>query len=57
MVENWSVSEDKLIYTFTLRPGLKWHDGTPVVPADCIASIARWGKRDPLGQKLMESVD
>jgi peptide/nickel transport system substrate-binding protein len=57
MVDNWSISEDKLIYTFALRAGLKWHDGTPVVPADCIASIARWGKRDPLGQKLMESVD
>ncbi|MBV9521556.1 MAG: ABC transporter substrate-binding protein, partial [Alphaproteobacteria bacterium] len=57
MVESWTESEDKLAYTFTLRPGLKWHDGLPVTPADCIASIARWGKRDALGQKLMEAVD
>jgi peptide/nickel transport system substrate-binding protein len=57
MVESWKVSEDKLTYTLTLRSGLKWHDGAPVLPADCIASIARWGKRDPLGQKFMDAVD
>src|SRR6185312_8927563 len=40
----------------TLRDGLKFHDGLPVLPADCIASITRWGKRDVFGQKLMETV-
>src|SRR5258707_12714853 len=35
MVETWTVSEDGLVYTFTLRPGLKWHDGAPVTAADC----------------------
>ena len=57
MVERWTVSDDKLTYSFTLRVGLKWHDGTPVRAADCVASIERWGKRDTLGQKLLESVD
>lgn len=57
MVDTWKESDDKLSYTFTLRPGLKWHDGSPVRAADCIASIARWGKRDPFGQKLMDAVD
>jgi peptide/nickel transport system substrate-binding protein len=57
MVDTWKLSDDKLTYTFTLRDGLKWHDGAPVTPADCIASIARWGKRDALGQKLMAAVD
>lgn len=57
MVDTWTVSEDKLKYSFTLRDGLKWHDSAPVTAADCIASIARWGKRDSLGQKLMEAVD
>ncbi len=54
MVDTWKVSADGLTYTFTLRPGLKWHDGAPVRSADCIASIQRWGKRDGMGQKLMD---
>ena len=55
MVDRWTVSDDKLTYRFTLRDGLKWHDGQPVRAADCVASIERWGKRDTLGQKLMEA--
>jgi len=57
MVDKWTLSDDKLTYNFTLRPGLKWHDGTPVLAADCVASIQRWAKRDPFGQKMMDSVD
>src|SRR5690349_12403048 len=56
MVDRWSASDDKLTYSFVLRDGLKWHDGQPVRAADCIASIERWGKRDTLGQKLIEAV-
>ncbi len=56
MVDHWKVSDDKLTYTFTLRDGLKWHDGQPVRAVDCVASIERWGKRDPFGQKMMEAV-
>jgi peptide/nickel transport system substrate-binding protein len=51
---DWKVSDDKLIYTFTLRDGLKWHDGTPVTTEDCVASLKRWGKVDSMGQKLMD---
>src|SRR5205085_12226963 len=50
---DWKVSDDKLTYTFTLRDGLKWHDGVPVTADDCVASLQRWGKRDGMGQKLM----
>src|SRR6202048_815773 len=56
MVDRWTASDDKLTYKFTLRDGLKWHDGQPVRAADCVASIERWGKRDPLGQKLIEAI-
>ena len=55
MVDSWKVSADGLTYTFTLRDGLRWHDGKPVTSEDCIASIQRWGKRDGMGQKLMEN--
>src|SRR2546423_1507592 len=50
---DWKVSDDKLTYTFTLRDGLKWHDVAPVTAEDCVASLQRWGKRDGMGQKLM----
>src|SRR5262249_16873820 len=56
MVDRWTVSKDQLSYTFTLRDGLKWHDGQPVRAADCVASIARWGKRDSFGHKFLEAV-
>ena len=51
---DWKISDDKLTYTFTLRDGLKWHDGTPVTAEDCVASLKRWGKADGMGQKLMD---
>lgn len=54
MVDTWTISDDNLVYTFTLRDGLMWHDGTPVTSEDCIASIKRWGARDSMGQKLMD---
>ena len=53
MLEGWKVSDDKLVYTFTLRDGLKFHDGAPVTSEDCIASIKRWASRDAMGLKLM----
>ena len=56
MVDTTEVSADKLTYTFTLRDGLKWHDGQPVTAEDCVASIKRWAARDAVGQKLMTFV-
>jgi peptide/nickel transport system substrate-binding protein len=54
MVENWTVSDDKLIYTFKLRDGLKWHDGQRLRAADVVASVKRWGVRnDSYGQALL----
>jgi peptide/nickel transport system substrate-binding protein len=53
MVDRTNVSPDKMKYTFTLRDGLKWHNGEPVVSEDCVESLKRWGKRDRFGQLLM----
>ncbi|CAH2604563.1 ABC transporter substrate-binding protein [Rhodovastum atsumiense] len=47
---SWTVSPDGKTYTFTLRDGLAWHDGTPVTAEDCVASLGRWSKVDKLGQ-------
>ncbi len=57
MLEKWEVSDDGLKYTFTLRDGLRWHDGSPVVAEDAVASLNRWAKRDTMGQKLMDFTD
>lgn len=57
MVDKYTASPDNKVWTFTLRPGLKFHDGAPVTSQDVIASLARWGKRDTLGQKMYEAMD
>jgi len=54
---SWQVSDDGKIYTFTLRDGLRWHDGEPVTAEDCVASIARWAQVDTTGQVLMPMVE
>src|ERR1700719_2482978 len=36
MIEAEEVSSDGLTWTFRLRPGLKWHDGTPVLAKDAV---------------------
>src|SRR3954462_15464009 len=38
MVESEEVSSDGLTWTFKLRPGLKFHDGAPVLAKDVVAS-------------------
>jgi peptide/nickel transport system substrate-binding protein len=54
MVESEDVSADGLTWTFRLRPGLKFHDGEPVLAKDAVASLARWAVRDPMGQMLID---
>ena len=53
MVDKTVVTADGMKYTFTLRDGLRWHDGKPVLSEDCVQSLRRWGKKDRLGQLLM----
>jgi peptide/nickel transport system substrate-binding protein len=49
MVDAEEVSTDHLTWTFRLRPGLKFHDGEPVLAKDAVASINRWAARDQIG--------
>ncbi len=57
MVGDFNVSTDKLHYSFTLRDGLKFHDGQPVRGIDCTTSLKRWMARDALGQTLATAID
>ena len=56
MVSKWGLSDDKLTYTFELRDGLKFHDGSAVTADDVVASIRRWAARDGAGQHMMARV-
>jgi peptide/nickel transport system substrate-binding protein len=49
MVESEEVSSEGLTWVFRLRPGLKFHDGEPVLARDAVASVNRWAARDPIG--------
>jgi peptide/nickel transport system substrate-binding protein len=41
LAESWEISDDGLFYTFHLKPGVQFADGTPVTTADWIWSLER----------------
>ena len=41
LAESWEVSDDGMSYTFTLRKGVKWHDGQDLTIDDVVFSINR----------------
>ena len=57
MAEGHEVSDGGLTWTIRLRDGLRFHDGTPVLARDCVASIRRWAARDGFGGTLMAQTD
>lgn len=42
LVDTWSTSPDGLTYTFNLRPGLTFHDSSPLTSDDVRLSLDRW---------------
>jgi peptide/nickel transport system substrate-binding protein len=57
MVAGHTTEDDGRTWTMTLREGLRFHDGTPVLARDCVASVQRWGKRDGFGQTVLAYTD
>jgi len=57
MVDTYERSEDGLTWSFTLRDGLVFQDGSPVEGKDAAASIKRWAARIVAGQTMMAFVD
>ncbi|HEY4251459.1 MAG TPA: ABC transporter substrate-binding protein [Roseomonas sp.] len=57
MCEGHDLSADGKVWTFTLRPGLRFHDNEPVLTRDVVASINRWMRGDVMGRKLQASLD
>ena len=57
MATGHTISDDGKQWEITLRDDLKFHDGSPVLARDCVATIQRWGKRDAMGTALMARTD
>ena len=56
MVERWAKSADDLTWTFKLRDGLTFHDGSPVRSVDAVASLKRWGAKIVGARILMQRI-
>ncbi len=41
LAESWDVSEDEMVYTFHMRPNIKFHDGTDMTMDDVVYSLMR----------------
>ena len=57
MAAGHRIEDDGRRWTITLRNGLRFHDGEPVLAHDCVASLQRWMKRDSLGQTIAAVLD
>ncbi len=57
MLEGHVVEDDGKTWKLTLRDGLKFHDGAPVLARDCVASIKRWTLRDNYGKSIAAITD
>ena len=57
MVEGHTLTDNDLTWTFTLRPNLWFHDDTPVLSKDVVASLKRWMVRDPMGQIIAKQLN
>lgn len=59
LATEWEVSEDGLTYTFTVREGVTFHDGTPMTIEDVVGSLQASAAEDSLNPdaKRMAAVD
>ncbi len=57
LVDGHVIEDDGRTWRITLRPGTTFHDGTPILARDAIASIDRWTRADVLGQNIRAITD
>ena len=57
LVDDYKLSEDGLTYTFSLRSGVKFHDGSELTSADVVASLNRWGAINGRGKLIFGRMD
>ncbi|MBL6079670.1 ABC transporter substrate-binding protein [Belnapia sp. T18] len=57
LVEGHVIEDGGHTWRITLREGPTFHDGTPILARDAVASIDRWTKADVLGQNIRAITD
>src|SRR3984893_4284929 len=57
MIEGHQVHEEGLLWTLTLRDGLRFHDKEPVLARDVVASIRRFAPRISFASALVAATD
>ncbi len=57
LAESWDISSDGKVYTFHLRPDLKWSDGSALTAHDFVYSIQRVLKPETAAQYLTMVTD
>jgi peptide/nickel transport system substrate-binding protein len=60
LAESWKPNADGTVWTFSLRKGVKWHDGTPFTSADVVATLDRLaeaGLKASLAKGASKAVD
>jgi len=58
LATDWSASDDGLVWTFHLRPGVRFHDGAEMTPAAVVQSLERArGKPGVVGTAPIETIE
>ena len=52
LAESYEVNEEMTVYSFKLRPDLKFHDGSAVTAEDVAVSMAHWNEVNGRAKKL-----
>lgn len=55
LAEGYTVDATGEIYTFTLRPGLRWHDGTPLTADDVVFTLRTLQELEQAGEPAVAS--
>lgn len=56
LAESWKQADDPSVWAFKLRPGVKFHDGTPLTAADVVFSLKRAQAPSSQMKSLLSSV-
>ncbi len=57
LIDSWSLSNDRLVYTFRLRRGVRFHNGKEMTADDVTASLSRWGRLAVGGRRVFAVVN